>query len=1055
MKKEKQRIMSLFLFLACSFAAFAQSSFIQGEVLDSATNEPMIGVSVTITGTSTGTITDFDGKFSLQIRQQETLEFSYTGYSKQSVTVKPGDAYFTVKLAEDMQELEEVIVVGYGIQKKVSSVASITSAKGEDMLKAGNLNSVSEILQGKLNGVVTINKSGKPGGNATDMYIRGVSSWTSSKPLTLVDGVERDIDDIDINEIEDISVLKDASATAVYGVRGANGVILVTTKRGTNKKPRVNFSSNFGFKQFTTKLEWADYLRSMQMYNEAAANDQAWTKQFSQSTMNAWENAYATGNYGPYNDYFPQVDWWNEMVKNFGLSQNYNLNINGGNDFLNYFVSVGYQNDGDNYNIEKQNEFDPRYYYRRYNWRSNIDFNVTKTTKLSVNIAGKVGYQNQPAGSTSNNTTELFGPILQAPTNTFPIKYSDGEWGDDKSLGYNVIANTATRGQRLRKSFQGWYDVYLTQNLDFIVKGLSAKARVSYNSYTETQSNIRRGFVHDKNDFEAQSTVIRYYREYDYSNPILNPDGSITYPLVNEIRHPNVNESGGWPVGVGYDNFRQYGTKLYYEGSIDYKASFGNHNVSALALVYRRVNDSAGDNKTFAFPEYMEGWVGRATYNWKERYLAEVNMAYEGSEKFAPGMRFGFFPSASVGWRISEEPFVKKLTKDKLSNLKVRYSYGQVGSDAGAGRFNYIQLFESGRSINLGYTQNIAVSPLYWEKGTANPNATWETATVQNLGIEIGLWHKLNVNLDLFNEARKGMLMERQAVASWVGADLPSYNLGRTKKHGLELEIKWNDRVGKDFSYNVGFNFATSEARIVFKDDAEGLESHMKAAGKPINSSSRYIAIGNYETIDDIFNYAQTKIGSATQGKLVPGDLVYIDFNGDGVIDTKDNVIVNHLNYPLTTFSLNLGAQYKGIALSMLIYAPVNVYKNLPDVYLWDFPLSNVKAQPNTLDRWTPETANITGVKRPTVHIENFHNSAASTYTYRDYSYLRLKNMEVSYEFPKKILNKINVSRLQVYVNGNNLLTFSKIDKRVDPETDGMNSYPIVKTYTTGLRISF
>lgn len=1058
MRNKTSRLSMLLIMLLFGTLGSMAQQLVRGKVLDEKTGDPLIGVSVSVKGTSSGTITDIDGNFQMSIGKEETLLFTYIGYENQSQVVNPRSKNLVVQMHEVTQNLDEVVVVGYGTQKKASVVASIVQTKGEEMLKTGNLNSLSEALQGKLNGVITINNNAKPGANTADIYIRGKASWGTNSPLVLVDGMERNMNDVDMNEIESISVLKDASATAVYGVKGGNGVILVTTKQGGNKAARVNFSMNLGAKQFTSNVYFADYLTSMDMYNRAVANEKDWSKQIPQSTMDAWKNAYATGNYGPYNEVFPEVNWFDEMVRDFGFSENYNLNINGGNDFMSYFVSVGYQNDGDNYKIQKQEDFDPRYWYRRYNWRSNLDFNLTKTTRFSVKIAGKVGYQNEPTGA--NETKELFTPILQAPNNVFPVKYSDGTWGEGKQLGYNIFANVSTRGEELNKTFQGWYDFELEQKLDFITKGLSAKAKVSYNSYSTTNTRIRAGQIFGANDFESQSyAIFRKNIEYDYTNPIVNQDGTITYPILSQLIFPNADAVGGYPVGVNYDAFSDYGRRLSYEISADYKRSFGNHNLALLALFSRKISDIAGSNAVFEFPFYYQDYVGRVTYNYKERYLTEINMCMNGSEKFAPGKRYGLFPSMSVGWRISEEPFVKQLAGETLSNLKVRYSYGQVGSDANSPRFNYIQLFKDGGNLNYGYTQNLAQGPTYVEGATADPNSTWETSTVQNVGIELGLWNKLIVNADLFKEHRTGMLMKRSATMPfWTAltADmLPALNMGETRNHGIELEINWNDKISKDFSYNIGLGIAMSENRIIFRGDPYDLPEHMKAAGKPIDFQSRYIAMGNYGTIDDIYNYAQTSLTGVTAGQMIPGDLIFSDFNGDGIINANDNVVVEQLNYPLTTFSLNIGAKYKNLSFSMLFYSPRNVYKNLPDTYLWDFPMSNIKAQPDAVNSWSPQTANSEGVMRPDVRILTAHNGAASTYTYRDYSYVRLKNLELNYSFPKRLLKKVNIDNCQVYLNGNNLITWADLDKRIDPETGGSGSYPIVRTITSGLRLSF
>jgi TonB-linked SusC/RagA family outer membrane protein len=481
--------------------------------------------------------------------------------------------------------------------------------------------------------------------------------------------------------------------------------------------------------------------------------------------------------------------------------------------------------------------------------------------------------------------------------------------------------------------------------------------------------------------------------------------------------------------------------------------------VTGLALFSRQVNDNTKNSSSFDFPGYQEDWVGRLTYNYKERYLSEVNMAYNGSEHFAPGRRFGFFPSMSVGWRISEEPLVQKWIGNRLSNLKVRYSYGQVGFDNvtnSNNRWNYIQMYNSGGSQNYGYTQNVSFGPEYSEGPVANPASTWETSTKQNVAIEIGLWNKLAINTELYKEHRTGMLMTRQTMPQSFGTGLPSVNMGETKNHGLEFEANWKDRIGKDFSYNIGFNFAASENRILYQDDPQEISQSLKNAGKPIGWQSRYLAVGNYGSIDDIYNYAQTQITGVTASQIIPGDLVFVDYNGDGKVDANDQVVVKNLNYPLTTYALNLGCSYKGFNLSMMFYKADGVYKNLPDEYLWDFPMSNLKAQPDVWDSWTYATANSEGVVRPPIHLVNAYNDAAgTTYSYRDYSYIRLKNVELSYSVPKRILNKFSVSNFQVYINGNNLITWSSLDKRIDPETGGSGSYPIVRTYTTGLRLSF
>ena len=955
---------------------WGQNHSIKGQIVDAKSNEPLIGVNITVEGTSNGTISDVDGHFTLTATPDAVLKISYIGYREILLKVADLKKDAIISLEEDSKQLEEVVVVGYGVQKKVTSVGSITQTGGNELMKGGSVNSVSEALQGKLNGVVAINSSGMPGDNEVKMYIRGKSTWDNTDPLVLVDGIERNMNDVDMNEIESISVLKDASATAVYGVRGGNGVILITTKRGTDTAPVINFSANYTFKSPTTSMKLADHVTAMQAYNMAMANDASWDKLIPQSTIDAWSRAYAEGNYGAYNDVFPYVNWWDELITG-GFTQNYNINIRGGTDYMKYFASAGYQGDGDIYDLKKNDDFDPRHTYKRYNWRSNFDFNFTKSTKLSINIAGSMGYRNK-----SIDNDSPFNRILTESTSDHPIMYSDGNWGDDEEK--NPVANMNLGGAKLRKTFQGWYDASLEQKLDFITKGLKVAAKVSYSSSSTTNTDVYRG---GGSADQALKSIVRYHRVYDYANPVVNTDGTITYPMIEDKRLPT-SESVPLPPGVTmWDGLDAYTRRFYYEFSVAYNRSFNDHNVSALALVNRKIYDeryTENNTQYMRFPNYNEDWVGRVTYNWKERYLTEMNISYTGSEKFARGERFGLFPSFSLGWRLSEEPFIKKSIGKVLTNAKFRYSWGKVGSDAGAKRWNYIQQFTSDGNITLGTDASGQIwGPLYHEGDVANLNSTWEKSTKQNLGIEIGLWNKLDITLDLFDEKRKDILMEPQTTSFITGAKFNALNIGSTKNHGLELELHYNDKIGSDFRYHVGFTLASSENRVVFRDDPVNGPDHLKEAGKPIGHQNRYLAVGNYETIDDVFNNAQTgSINSVAPGQVVPGDFIYIDFDSNGILNGQDKVAVDELNYPLHTYGLNLGFDWKGLSFSAMFYAPTGVYKLVNSVYSASFKSGKINAQPDVMNAWTPETANTSGVRAPALHLTNdgAFNGTESTY---------------------------------------------------------------------------
>ena len=1029
---------------------WGQNHSIKGQIVDAKSNEPLIGVNITVEGTSNGTISDVDGHFTLTATPDAVLKISYIGYREILLKVADLKKDAIISLEEDSKQLEEVVVVGYGVQKKVTSVGSITQTGGNELMKGGSVNSVSEALQGKLNGVVAINSSGMPGDNEVKMYIRGKSTWDNTDPLVLVDGIERNMNDVDMNEIESISVLKDASATAVYGVRGGNGVILITTKRGTDTAPVINFSANYTFKSPTTSMKLADHVTAMQAYNMAMANDASWDKLIPQSTIDAWSRAYAEGNYGAYNDVFPYVNWWDELITG-GFTQNYNINIRGGTDYMKYFASAGYQGDGDIYDLKKNDDFDPRHTYKRYNWRSNFDFNFTKSTKLSINIAGSMGYRNK-----SIDNDSPFNRILTESTSDHPIMYSDGNWGDDEEK--NPVANMNLGGAKLRKTFQGWYDASLEQKLDFITKGLKVAAKVSYSSSSTTNTDVYRG---GGSADQALKSIVRYHRVYDYANPVVNTDGTITYPMIEDKRLPT-SESVPLPPGVTmWDGLDAYTRRFYYEFSVAYNRSFNDHNVSALALVNRKIYDeryTENNTQYMRFPNYNEDWVGRVTYNWKERYLTEMNISYTGSEKFARGERFGLFPSFSLGWRLSEEPFIKKSIGKVLTNAKFRYSWGKVGSDAGAKRWNYIQQFTSDGNITLGTDASGQIwGPLYHEGDVANLNSTWEKSTKQNLGIEIGLWNKLDITLDLFDEKRKDILMEPQTTSFITGAKFNALNIGSTKNHGFELELHYNDKIGSDFRYHVGFTLASSENRVVFRDDPVNGPDHLKEAGKPIGHQNRYLAVGNYETIDDVFNNAQTgSINSVAPGQVVPGDFIYIDFDSNGILNGQDKVAVDELNYPLHTYGLNLGFDWKGLSFSAMFYAPTGVYKLVNSVYSASFKSGKINAQPDVMNAWTPETANTSGVRAPALHLTNdgAFNGTESTYRYQNFSYLRLKTMELGYNLPKKWLKTVGLKRLQVYVTGNNLLTWWGGDDRIDPEGEQVQ-YPILRSFTSGVRVSF
>lgn len=1051
----------LCFFLFSSFNLSAQQKEWSGQVLDQNSNEPLIGVNILIKGTNTGSITDINGKFSIKAKENQNLVFTYIGYKMLEVQLKQTTNLTKVFLSENNKTLNEVVVVGYGVQKKATAVGSIASAKGDELLKVGGVTNVSEALQGLMPGVVAVNTDSKPGADAAQITIRGVGSWVSSSPLVLVDGIERDMNDVDPNEIESISVLKDASATAVYGVKGANGVILITTKRGSNQKPSISLSTNFGFKQPTAGPKYADYITTMNMWNEAATNDLQWSKLIPESTIAAWKNAYATGNVGPYNQYFPEINWWNEIVKNIGYEQQYNINITGGTEFMRYFSSLGYLYDGDIFKNSKNSLFNPTFDYQRYNWRTNFDFQLSKSTVLSLNLSGNQGYRSQPGyrvdGNDVNNDgafgqPQFFSSLYTASSHEFPIYWPDGTYGLSAGGGGNLIMNF-DRGQRIYKSYQNFIDVLFKQDLTSVIKGLSFKGKFAFTTSSQSESDIQL----TKGGNFGQNNYIGYSKEYDYSKPLA--DGG--YALLSSKRWFNDLYQGERPA-ASYDNLKNggYNKSLYYEAAFNYSRSFGDHNVTALALFNRNEVDGlqSGSTSMLKFTDREENWVSRVTYNWKERYLFEFNGAYSGSEKFAKGKRFQFFPSYSIGWRISEEPILKNFAGKYLDNLKVRFSSGMVGYDLSAPAFTYEQLYvNAGGSIKFGDTTASDYGPLYTEGAAANPNATWETANKQNLGIDLMLFNKLTATIDLYQEKRSGILMQVQT-PGWSGIGQATGNVGMTKSHGVELELGWNDKIGKNWNYWVKSNLAVNENRVVYKNDPAHLADYLKAAGKPIGVQSNLQVVGYYNSLDDIYNYSVAN-NTATQNKLVPGDFMYLDYNADGTINSStDKVPSKYINYPQTTYGATLGFRYKSIQLSVMFYGVANIYKYVDSNMLWDLTSGNsgnYYANPNVTGRWTIDNA-VNAVK-PSLHSDfgGYSMVGGTTYSYQDASYLRLKTLEISYDLDKLFLKKVGIKSIQIYMNGNNLLTFTGFNKQLDPEGNSVSLYPIVKRYNIGTRISF
>ncbi|HWS01688.1 MAG TPA: SusC/RagA family TonB-linked outer membrane protein, partial [Prolixibacteraceae bacterium] len=807
-----------------------QQKKITGKVSDVA-GVPIPGATVVVSGTTVGTTTDIDGNFSLNIpANAQKLIVSFVGMVSKEVTIGTA-ASFRVSLAESTIGVEEVVIVGYGTQKKESVVGAITQVNNQSLMRSGSSN-VTNAITGKLSGVLTIQQTGEPGASNSEIVIRGLSSWNGSAPLVLVDGVERDFNTLDPNEINTISVLKDASATAVFGAKGANGVIIVTTKRGKIGKPSLDFSASYGFQKATRIPDHIDSYTTMSMYNVGLMNGAKFQDLLPQSVLEEYKNPSTPLNALRY----PNVNWFDEVTKPYAPTVNGNFNVSGGTEFVKYFCSLGYLYEGDFFDAKKEGFYDLSYQYNRFNYRTNVDFQLTKTTILSFTLGGVTGIKNSPNDTPWRNLYST-GParfpayfpawvLEQVPDPTYPEDSGErlaAAFGEYTGNPYNSL-NTGQFNQDLDTKL--FTDLVLDQKLDFITKGLSFAGKAALSTY----------FVN--RILTANWTFPQYQLNYDdIGKPGVNPWNRVTAAGNEYYKQQPLDINVGAMQGGYYRD-------LYYEFGFNYNNSFGKHSVTGLALMNRQQK-----NKGTEFAYYNEALVGRGTYDYNHKYLVEVNVGYTGSERFAPGNRFGFFPSGAFGWVVSEEEFFKKGVP-WMSKLKLRYSDGLTGSDNAANRW----LYNSGY-----YTDNAgAPGPYIHEELGANSTAQWEQARKRDLGFEMGFFkNALTFNIDLFDEYRDKMLLTPRSVTMLVGNSFKDLNLGEMKKHGLEVEVDFNKTTATQLNYWIKGIFGYNENRIIFKDDPPYAPDYTKDEGKPLGAQLNGVELtgtGYYTSVDDIHN---------------------------------------------------------------------------------------------------------------------------------------------------------------------------------------------------------
>ena len=1039
------------LMLLISGQAFAQNTRVTGRVLDEL-GEGLIGAGVVIQGTTTGTVTDLDGNYELpSVPQGAILEFSCVGYATQAVQVT--GAYLDVTMKPDTRLIDESVVVAYGQQTKVTITGAVTAVGGDALMKSPVAN-VANALQGNLPGVSAVQASGMPGADEPVIRIRGVGSLNSAEPLVLVDGVERPFSQLDPNEIESISVLKDASATAVFGVRGANGVILVTTKRGEVGKASVTASASAAMQTISQFIDFADSYTYGQMWNYTAITDALPVEQ--------WPGTVKIADYTPYADNgirfsqdvmehfrtgdmpttFPNTDWIDYIMNDKAWQEQANVNVSGGTEKVRYFVSAGILNQNSllkTFSNNKNETFD----YQRLNYRANLDIEVSKYSQLSLTLGGRMQDRNTMGGGEG-----FLFRYLQGATPYAGI-------GVDEQ-GRHIVSDANIVGPFDRDALSNYYDLgYENQStnalnfdiqykldLSFLVKGLDFKAKASYNS-----------------EYTAQK-----YRQNSYGT-------GLTYiaTLVDGkevLRKDNVT----WPIP--YSEGKWGSRNWYAEASFNYNRRIGKHNVGGLLLYNQSKSYYPWDSDGSIYqsiPKGYVGLVGRVTYDYDTKYLLDLNIGYNGSENFAPGRRYGTFPSVSVGWIPSQEQWWAPM-KNAISYLKFRASYGLVGNDSTNGaRFLYLpgtwQFYNGSmtwnpqeRGTNFGVNGNWL--PAVKELTAGNPNVTWETATKINLGVDAGFFKdRLHAYVDFFWEDRRDILVSNASTLPAVTSLPANYvNEGRVKNHGFEVSLNWEQKFG-DFRYSISPNFAFARNKVIEMLEVPPMYAYLSRTGLPVGQRFGYDLFEFYEpgaTEERYFEKYGVEMPDQVSA-IKPGDCVYVDLNGDKVIDANDQKPLGYTDNPEITYSVNFNFQWKGLDFTMLWIGADHVSRQLNGYFRDQFGSTNTSA----LTQWVADnswTEDNTDAILPRISFTNrVHNNRDSQAWVVDSKYVRLKNVELGYTFTPKAGSFFNYIR--VYASGNNLLTFADF-KGNDPEAPGSGldygvRYPMTRLFNLGAQFNF
>ena len=1006
-------------------SAFAQDRNVTGTILDE-TDTGIAGAYVVVKGETRGAMTDDQGRFNITVSPSDVLVASFLGYLDEEVKV--GDqTKITIKLVPAANELEGVVKVAYGTQRKASVIGSISTVEmGMLTQSQGNL---STSLAGKLAGVVAIQKTGEPGASA-DFWIRGVSTFgANSTPLILVDGVERSMDMVDTEDIASLSILKDASATALYGVRGANGIVLITTRRGSESKPQLSVKVETGMTSPVKLPEMASTCEFIDFRNNMYVN----------SGQEAIFTDFQKEQYlsGADPDLYPSVDWVNEVFKNQAMTTKANIGVSGGTKNVRYYVGGSYYLEDGILNTAANDRYDAQMSYQRFNFRTNVDINLTKSTVLGMNVSTQFTVKNSPAAGLD----ALLQQTMTLTPTAIPLKYSDGTLAAIKGTAnpYNLLNE---RGYSNTSSNVAQSTVSLTQDFsDFVTEGLTARAAFSFDATNTNTLN--------------RSILPKTYRAIGRGEPTEeNPLGPLQYEVIDDY--------AGYITLSTSNSGKRY---INFEGSINYERQFAYaHRVSAMALYsMRSLSYTHPESYIAAFPYKSMGVAARTTYSYKDRYFFEFNMGYNGSENFAPGHRFGFFPAVAVGYMISNEPWWESIS-DTINLLKFKASYGSVGNDqiGGSRRFAYnTTINTSATGAAWGTVANSSATGYQTVGGITtaemgNAAVEWEQATKGNVGVELGLFNDLTIQADLFRDYRDGIFLMRQSTPTAIGLQKDQYvNIGEMLNRGFDMSVVYDHTFANGLNVSARGNFTFNRNRLIYNDQPTPVEEYLSEVGFAYGQRKGLISCGLFKDQADIDSWPEQ-----TFGDVQPGDIKYKDINGDGYVDQYDKVAIGYTTIPEINYGFGLSIGYKGFDASVFFNGVSNVTRQIGGTNLYGASsspqLTGQVFKDVAKNHWTVDNPNPNAPYPRLGTTRSNNNTQTSDYWTRDMSFLRLKNAEIGYTFPKKLTKKAGIQALRLYVSGTNLITFSEF-KLWDPELDTAygTRYPITRNVSLGLNLNF